>query len=216
MPANPVPSVSVERRNRRFLRQQKEIMDAAALLFAEKGYAATTTKDIALAADVGESTLYGYFPGKREVLLAILRTQAETVDSLLAQIGQLTDRQGFLDLIDALLETVFAQAVYTRALIAEAWVNDQVLNDYVVDRLRQFMGLLEAFLSSKASEGILRPIDPALGARVIIGSFFAVVLPQLRGIEPPPTPERRRALAEATLSLLVEGLAVHKGAQALP
>ncbi len=191
-------------------------MDAAALLFAERGYAATTTKDIALAADVGESTLYGYFPGKREVLLAILSKQAETIDSLLAQIGQLSDRQGFLDLIDTLFETIFSQAVYTRALIAEAWVNDQVLNEYVVGRLRQFMGLLEAFISDKVAEGVLRPIDPALGARVIIGSFFAVVLPQLRGMEPPPAPERRRALAEATLSLLVEGLAAHRGQHDLP
>lgn len=191
-------------------------MDAAALLFAERGYAATTTKDIALAADVGESTLYGYFPGKREVLLAILSKQAETIDSLLAQIGQLSDRQGFLDLIDTLFETIFSQAVYTRALIAEAWVNDQVLNEYVVDRLRQFMGLLEAFISDKVAEGVLRPIDPALGARVIIGSFFAVVLPQLRGMEPPPAPEHRRALAEATLSLLVEGLAAHRGQHDLP
>jgi AcrR family transcriptional regulator len=191
-------------------------MDAAALLFAEKGYAATTTKDIALAADVGESTLYGYFPGKREVLLAILSHQAETIDSLLAHIGQLTDRQDFLDLIDALFETIFSQAVYTRALIAEAWVNDQVLNGFVVGRLRQFMGLLEAFLSGKVAEGVLRPIDPALGARVIIGSILAVVLPQLRGIDPPPTPERRRELAGETLTLLVEGLSARKGPQGMP
>ncbi len=185
-------------------------MDAAARLFAEKGYAATTTKDLAEAADLGESTLYGYFPGKRDVLLAILSEQAETIDSLLAQLGRLSDRQGFLEAVDALFEVVFAKSVYTRALIAEAWVNDQVLNEYVVERLRLFLRLLEAFIADRIAQGVLRPIDPALGARVIIGSLLAVVLPQLRGIQPPPTPERRRELAEATLSLLVVGMAARQ------
>jgi AcrR family transcriptional regulator len=207
---------SEDRRNRRIQRQRQEIMDAAARLFAERGYAATTTKDIALTADVGESTLYGYFPGKREVLLAILSQQAHRIDSLLAGIRQLTDRQGFLDLIDALMETAFSHAVYTRALIAEAWVNDQVLNDYLVTRLRQIMGLLEAFIADKAEQGLLRPIDPRLGARVLVGSFLGVVLPQLRGVEPSPSPEQRRRLAEAVLGLLMGGLAAHPAPQGTP
>jgi AcrR family transcriptional regulator len=40
------------------------IQRAAARLFVERGYAATTLKDVAAAAGVGERTLYDAFPGK--------------------------------------------------------------------------------------------------------------------------------------------------------
>ena len=72
-----VPLKEQTRRERRIERQRKIIMDAAAELFAQKGYMATTTKDIADAVDIGESTLYGYFSSKKEVLQAILSQQAE-------------------------------------------------------------------------------------------------------------------------------------------
>ena len=62
-------------------------MDAAAELFAQKGYQATTTRDISDALDIGESTLYGYFSSKKDVLQAILSQQAEMVDALLLHIS---------------------------------------------------------------------------------------------------------------------------------
>ena len=59
------------RRERRIARRKKEILDAAARIFAEKGYANATTREIAEAADMAEGTLYNYFGGKRELLLAV-------------------------------------------------------------------------------------------------------------------------------------------------
>ena len=50
---------------------------------------ATTTKDIAEAVDIGESTLYGYFSSKKEVLQAILSQQAEMVDALLMHLDRI-------------------------------------------------------------------------------------------------------------------------------
>jgi AcrR family transcriptional regulator len=45
------------RRARRILKKRGEILDAATHVFSEKGYASTTTKEIAEKADMGESTL---------------------------------------------------------------------------------------------------------------------------------------------------------------
>jgi AcrR family transcriptional regulator len=194
------------RRDRRIQRQRKEIMDAAARLFAEKGYAATTTKDIAQVADIGESTLYGYFPGKRDVLLAILEQQAGMMDALFVQFGQLRDRQSFIELTDALMEMLLTQPIYTRTLIGEAWVNDEVLNEYVVGRFKQIMEFLQDFLSEKAAEGLIRPFDTRLEARILIATFIGAILPALRGMELPPSPEQRRVLAETVVTLLMDGI----------
>src|SRR4030067_398940 len=48
--------------------RSEHILDAAANLFAERGFHHTTTRDIAEAADVAEGARYNYFSGK-DVLL---------------------------------------------------------------------------------------------------------------------------------------------------
>jgi AcrR family transcriptional regulator len=202
-----IPSPST-RRGRRILRQRKEIMDAAARLFALNGYAATTTKDIAAAADIGESTLYGYFPGKRDVLLAIFSQQAGEIDAFLAQIGALSGRDSFVEFGEAMIARIMDNAVTMRALIAEAWVSDEILNRYVIERLRHVNALLEKFVAERIAAGAFRPFDPATGARILTATFLSALLPALRGVEPPPTPAQRRVLAENVIDLLLYGAAV--------
>ena len=70
------------RRQRRIERRRHEIVKAAAQVFAEKGYANTTTKELAEAADMAEGTLYNYFEGKRGILLAIFKDEAEIEETL--------------------------------------------------------------------------------------------------------------------------------------
>ncbi len=51
---------------------RQEITDAAASLFAERGYAATSTRQIAEKAGMRQASLYYHFTGKDEILLALL------------------------------------------------------------------------------------------------------------------------------------------------
>ncbi len=206
-----IPDKEYTRRERRIERQRKYIMDAAAELFAQKGYQATTTKDIAEAIDVGESTLYGYFSSKKEVLQAILSQQAEEVDALLLNIVELEDPQSFVDLVDLLMEKILTRTVYNRVLIAEAWTDDEVLQSYVVSRWQPIIQTLQDFISTKIAKGIFRPIEPEMGARMIVGSFIAAILPVLRGVEPPPSPEQRRNFAVMIVETISNGLNKKKG-----
>jgi AcrR family transcriptional regulator len=206
-----IPVKDHTRRERRIERQRKVIMDGAAELFAQKGYRATTTKDIADAADIGESTLYGYFSSKKELLQAILSQQAEIVDALLVHLIELEDLQSFVDLVDLLMEKILTRTVYNRVLIAEAWTDDEILQSYVIARWRPVMQTLQSFISTKIKNGLFRPTEPEMGARMIMGSFVAAILPVLRGVEPPPTPERRHALAVMIVETISNGLNNQKG-----
>jgi AcrR family transcriptional regulator len=49
------------------------LLDAASAQFAERGYAASSIRDIAAAAGVSLSALYHYYPGKDALLAALLR-----------------------------------------------------------------------------------------------------------------------------------------------
>ena len=52
--------------------RQKEIIDAARMEFAEKGYGAASIRDIAQRCGMSMSALYHYYPGKQDLLKAIL------------------------------------------------------------------------------------------------------------------------------------------------
>lgn len=51
---------------------QKKILNATMLLIMEKGYTATTTKDIAKKAGVNECTIFRKFKGKKEIIEAAM------------------------------------------------------------------------------------------------------------------------------------------------
>ncbi|HVP20359.1 MAG TPA: TetR/AcrR family transcriptional regulator [Anaerolineaceae bacterium] len=194
------------RRDRRIERQRRQIMDAAAQVFAEKGYAATTTKDIALAADVGESTLYNYFENKRDILLGIAAYQEARLDKVFQQAVTMETRQQMVDVFVAVMDIVLSQSHYIRALIGEAWVNDEILNNHLVVRLSQISDFLQNFIAKRVASGAFRPVDARLGARMVIAEFIGAILPALRGVEPQPDPRQRRELAEGIIALWIDGV----------
>jgi AcrR family transcriptional regulator len=55
-------------------RTRRELAEAAARLFIDKGYASTTVQDIVDAADVSPRTFFRYFPCKEDVITAIAST----------------------------------------------------------------------------------------------------------------------------------------------
>jgi AcrR family transcriptional regulator len=67
---------------------REEILDAAAELFSEKGYAATSTRAIALAVGVKQASLYYHFANKEQLLSELLEnTVAPSLDAAAALAG---------------------------------------------------------------------------------------------------------------------------------
>jgi len=66
------PSLGIETLPQRSSGTEKAILDAAIILFAEKGFSATTTRQIAQAAGVNEVTLFRHFRSKQELFHKIL------------------------------------------------------------------------------------------------------------------------------------------------
>ena len=63
---------SQSKRERQLEARRMQIIQAAATLFASKGFHRTTTRDIAEAAEVSEGTLYNYFENKDDLLIGIM------------------------------------------------------------------------------------------------------------------------------------------------
>src|SRR3954447_835730 len=72
--------------------RQEEILEAAAKLFAEHGYADTDTQLLADKLHVGKGTLYRYFPSKRELFLAAAdRGMCKLCEYIDAEIAEIQD-----------------------------------------------------------------------------------------------------------------------------
>jgi len=72
IPAAAVPAAAPLHRQRRKETRPQELLEAALLLFVEKGFAATRSEEVARAAGVSKGTLYLYYPSKEELLKAVI------------------------------------------------------------------------------------------------------------------------------------------------
>ena len=71
-----------EPRQERARTKRDALLRTASVLFAERGYAATTAPDIAEAAGVSVGTFYSYFRDKRQILLALIAGTAQAMRAL--------------------------------------------------------------------------------------------------------------------------------------
>jgi AcrR family transcriptional regulator len=78
------------------IRREEEILDAAAKLFAEHGYADASTQTLADALEVGKGTIYRYFPSKKALFLAaidrLMHQLYVAIDACVARVGDPVDR----------------------------------------------------------------------------------------------------------------------------
>src|SRR5438045_6075029 len=58
--------------------RRTQILDAAATVFAEKGFHRATIKDVARTAGIADGTIYTYFESKTDVLMGILHRLNES------------------------------------------------------------------------------------------------------------------------------------------
>lgn len=72
-----VQAQPVSRRERLKREREVRILDAAAAVFARKGFHQATIRDIAELADVADGTIYNYFDNKLDLLVAIMARIAE-------------------------------------------------------------------------------------------------------------------------------------------
>ena len=194
------------RRQRRIARRRREILAAAARVFASKGFAKGTTREIADEADVAEGTLYNYFGGKREMLLSMAGEMETPLEKAMVAVSGQDDWTAALALFEAAFDFAETQIPFFRALLSEAWVDDDLLEQFFTGRISRMEERLRAYIASRIVAGAFRPFDPALGARAVMGLYFGLMLPVIRGIAPLPSPEERRALAETVTDLLFHGV----------
>jgi AcrR family transcriptional regulator len=200
-------STGTERRARRAAQRRQQILDAAARVFARKGYERATTREIAIEADLAEGTIYNYFAGKQDLLLALaegIRLQFEQAIGRLRVEGdpRVEIARGVSDVLGILADN----AEVIRGLVTGLWDPGMGFRGYLIPGSQQLIAHVQRLLATAAEQGKLKAHDSELVAQMVVGMVVFLALPHLRRLSPVPTARERTVQAELVASVLLSGL----------
>lgn len=187
--------------------RRSQIIDAAGRVFAAKGYHRATTRQIAEAAGVAEGTLYNYFRGKRDILMAIAREAAVPMERAIAEMEGLTNRDSLVSLFEKAFDIPESQLSFGLTFLSQVWVGDRALQQMAVARMAKVHERLSGFIEERMADGTLRRTDPEFVAQAMMGLFGVLLVPVLIRAVPIPGAVERRRMAEMAVSLLMDGIA---------
>jgi AcrR family transcriptional regulator len=211
-PASPAPEPGSSPvsglRARNKLEKLVRIRDAAAELFREKGFDATTGREIAQRAGVATGTVFLYVRDKRELLFLIFREDAERIlDQAareLAADGVLVDT--LMDLFGPLLEFYAREPQLARLFVRELFFRPSDEQEEMGALSRRLGDVVHALVVSARERGELRhDVEPRFAMSMLLAQYGFWILGWLgAGTVPEASvqPNLRRALR-----LSIEGLA---------
>ncbi len=167
-----------------------EVLDAALELFIEKGFAATRVEDIAARAGLSKGAVYLYFPSKEAVLEGIVRRAIVPIASTAVHMVEsyAGDPRTIITLV---MKTVAGRLAEPRTIAIPKLMMREMINFpdfaamYRAEVLDKVIPLITGLLKTGIAEGYLRPVDPELTIRSIIGPIMLhVLLDEVFGVRP--------------------------------
>lgn len=150
--------------------RQAEIVDAALKLIAEQGIQHLTIRNLSTAIGVTEAALYRHFPGKTEIIQAVVSRFEEDVDD----IGEL---RGWAAIEAALVrrtELVLAKPDLARVVFAEELFKDSPETEQILHGMMQrHYKIMEQHFQEAVEDGVIR-------ADIPMDTLFRLILGPLR------------------------------------
>lgn len=181
------------------------ICERALDLFAEKGYTASTMRDIAHGAGMKDASLYNHFSSKRDLFDATVSLQLERLTSLLRSHQALAhpedstaayatdDPNQLLSTVLASYEPFFSDPAIIKLrhiLEAERHADPSIFQLYRTIFITRPIQLQEAIFTQLIARGYLGPCDTELAARQFHGAVFLALSEEM------PWDDARRFIAK--------------------
>ena len=183
------------------------ILDRALSVFWQRGYAATSLRDLTRATGLGASALYHRFADKDGLFVEVLRRYADQgLSERLARLGAMPDPlaaiRGFFDELVAISAD---DPGHRGCLLVNTALDGGAIGPAARTMVRVRLGEVEAFLRvqlerARDAERLAATIEPAIQAEVLLGTVLAIrVLARLD----PDRPRLSRLVAQALAPLSV-------------
>src|SRR6478609_8843970 len=158
-----------------------EILDAALVLFVEKGFAATRLDDVAERAGLSKAAIYLYFEDKTALFQGVVRqavavnlgTVAAMVSAHRGPVAPLLPR--ILEFMASRIEETPMAAV-AKLVIAESRAFPEIGRFYLKEVIGRGIPLMEGLIARGVASGEFRPVDPMLTVRSLIGPMLLSII----------------------------------------
>jgi AcrR family transcriptional regulator len=155
----------------------QRILDAAAVVFREKGYAGARLADVAAAADIQTGSMYYHFGSREDLVVQLLlagwkRTNDLVRESVNALPPGTSALRRFATAIAAHLLSVLRSGAYTSALIRILGQVPESVREQTVTRQRAYLDYwYESFREAVAAGDIRDDLDPSVTVMMLIGAL---------------------------------------------
>ena len=191
--------------------RRNQILDAAAAVFAEKGFHRATTKEIARTAGVSEGTIYNYFDSKVDLLIGIMTRLAELehLDEELADALQSDARDFLIAIFRHRMGLVQQNHETMQAILPEMLVNPALRERFYQRFVLPTATLFEQYIQARIELGHIRPLNVPLAVRIVQSMFIGLLILRILGDE--LLQSGWDDLPEVVATLLFDGLSPRNG-----
>jgi AcrR family transcriptional regulator len=151
---------------------RERVIEEAAKLFAEKGYAAATTREIAARLNIQRASLYYHMSGKDQILFEICETAMtqgiSEVRSALAKIPEDDVLGKIKQLIGTHLQTSLGSRDQHLTMLLEMRSLEGEHKARIFGLRAEYRSLIDEVLSAAQKEGALRQDIPARDLRIVL------------------------------------------------
>jgi TetR/AcrR family transcriptional regulator len=151
--------------------RRRQLIEAAMDLFSRKGFAGTTTKEIALAAGVSEAIIFRHFKTKRELYTAIIENKYHSPDTehVMARIDDCMKRRDdeglFRTIAKEIIEGHRKDARFERLMLHASLEGHELATIHRREFGLPIFDSLRAYLDRRQRSGALKHISP--GAMIV-------------------------------------------------
>lgn len=155
--------------------RRRAIEDVASALFRERGYAATSVRDIARALDIQGASLYSHVTSKADVLWTIVDRASTRFEAAAESASQLPPSAGAPDRIRAFIRAhvlvATADPELTSVFVHEWRHLEGERRSAILARRDRYEARLRYLIAEGMSAGELLPTDPAIAASFVLGAL---------------------------------------------
>jgi AcrR family transcriptional regulator len=182
------------------------ILEAAARIFSEKGFHATSMQDIADAVDLQKASLYHHFSSKQEILLEILDHALDLINNRLEAVlsQSLSPDEKLRQAMVSYFQTIAENQNLSVVLLLELRSLDPELKARQASRREKFERLWRDLIIEGKQQHKFNNVDPALTGLAILGVMnWSVTWYRSDGAR------SAREIADLFADLLLNGLLVN-------
>src|SRR3954463_12220497 len=156
--------------------RKEKILSAAEELFARKGFAGTTTRELALAAGINEALLFRHFGNKEELYWAVLEQRCKLGEGRKRMERRIEEGHDDFELFAGIAQDILERHRQTPELM-RLFLFSALETHSLSDRLfstysSHFYETLANHIENRKKDGIFRDVDSMLAARGFIGMVF--------------------------------------------